>query len=335
MSKRIKAILILIIVLVITILSYFAWTIYAPVSSATNDHYFVVEKGEGVKVITKHLEREGLIKSDFNTRTYLWLKGLEGQLKAGTYKLNNHMSTRQVIKALVAGDPQEEVTVKIIEGWTNKEIGEYLEGLGLFPKEEFWQATLGRSDLAFEYNFLNGDNDYDLQGFLFPDTYRVYKDAKPEDIIRRMLDNFENKVSEDLRKEAVEKNITLHQAITMASIVEKEVPDDSNRQLVANIFYKRLNINMALQSDATVNYATGKSALQPTYDDLAVDSPYNTYKYQGLPPGPINNPSLSAITASIRPVKNDYWYFLTTKEGEVIYSMTGEEHLENKAKYLK
>jgi len=335
MTKKIKILLTLIIILVIAALGYFAWTIYAPVSSSTRDHYFVVFKGEGVKEITKRLEVEGLIKSDFNTRTYLWLKGLEGKLKAGKYKLNEHMSAKKVIEALVVGEPQDEVTVKIIEGWTNKEIGEYLEGLGLFPKEEFWQATLGRGDLAGKYTFLNGENDYDLQGFLFPDTYRVYKDSKPDDVIKKMLDNFDHKVEEELRKEVGEKNITLHQAVTMASIVEKEVPDDYNRQLVANIFYKRLNINMALQSDATVNYVTGKSALQPTYDDLAVDNAYNTYKYQGLPPGPINNPSLSAITASIRPEKNEYWYFLTTKEGEVIYSKTGEEHAANKVKYLR
>src|SRR3972149_5513944 len=174
----------------------------------------------------------------------------------------------------------------------------------------------------------------DLEGYLYPDTYYVYKDSRPEDLIKKMLDNFENK-TKDILAEAQVSDKDFHDILTLASIVEREVPKTSERPIIAGLFLKRIQIGMALQSDATVNYVTGKYRLRPTYDDLQVDSSYNTYKNRGLPPSPIGNPSISSIKAVLNPEQSEYLYFLSKPTGETVFSKTLDEHNENKAKYLK
>ncbi len=169
---------------------------------------------------------------------------------------------------------------------------------------------------------------------MFPDTYRIFKNATAQDIIEKMLDNFDQKISSELRTEISKQNKSIFDIITLASIVEKELSADEDRAIAADIFYRRMEIGMPLQSDATVNYVTGKKETRPSVDDTHTDSLYNTYQNRGLPPGPISNPGLSAIKAVIYPKANNYYYFLTTEEGDVIYSRTNDEHAENKAKYL-
>lgn len=145
----------------------------------------------------------------------------------------------------------------------------------------------------------------------------------------------EKKYTPEMRDKTKELGFSIHEILTLSSIIEKEVSSDEDRAIVSGIFHKRLKVGMGLQSDATVNYATGKGETRPSYDDISVDSPYNTYKYRGLPPGPISNPSLSAIRAALAPKESPYLYFLTTEEGKVIYSRTYEEHIIAKRKYLK
>jgi len=149
------------------------------------------------------------------------------------------------------------------------------------------------------------------------------------------LANFNAKLTPELRQEIVKQKKSFFEVLTLASIIEKEVSEPEDMKMVADIFYKRLKAGIALQSDATVNYATGKSLIQPTYQDLSVNSLYNTYRYPGLPPGPISNPGINALKAAIYPTPNPYYYFLTTESGQAIYSKTYEEHLINKNKYLK
>ncbi|OGY89834.1 MAG: hypothetical protein A2927_01170 [Candidatus Komeilibacteria bacterium RIFCSPLOWO2_01_FULL_45_10] len=149
-----------------------------------------------------------------------------------------------------------------------------------------------------------------------------------------MLDNFGAKLTQEMRVDIKNAGKSIFEVITLASIIEKEVRTEQDMKMVADIFNKRLEQGIALQSDATVNYVTGKGLVQPTAADIAVDNLYNTYKYRGLPPGPIANPGLKAIKAAIYPTPNQYYYFLTTAEGEVIYSQTYQEHLKNKSVYL-
>jgi UPF0755 protein len=173
-----------------------------------------------------------------------------------------------------------------------------------------------------------------LEGYLFPDTYRFYKSATPDQVVQKLLDTFGEKVILPLQDQITESKHTIFQIITLASIIEKEVKSDADRRIAAGIFWKRLELGMPLQSDATVNYITGKQALQPTNADLSTDSLYNTYKYPGLPPGPIDNPSFSAIRAVVNPEETSYLYFLTKPDGTTVFSKTYEEHLANKKRYL-
>jgi UPF0755 protein len=173
-----------------------------------------------------------------------------------------------------------------------------------------------------------------LEGYLYPDTYFIYADSTPETIIRKMLDNFGKKVTKDIREQAKSKNMTLNQVLTMASIIQKEVKTPEEMKLAAGLYFNRLNANKALESDSTITYVTGNYDSRASTEDLKIKSPYNTYTHNGLPPGPISNPSLIAITAVLNPTESDYMFFITDKSGKAIFSVTGEEHVENVEEHL-
>lgn len=173
-----------------------------------------------------------------------------------------------------------------------------------------------------------------LEGYLFPDTYRFFEDSTPEQVVAKLLENFNAKFSDSLRTSLTSQGRDVYETVILASIVERELQTDADRAKAADIFLRRIEAGIPLQSDATVNYVTGKSALQPTYDDLQIDSPYNTYKYPGLPPGPIGNPGLSALRAAVNPEANPYYYFLTGTDGKTHFAKTLEEHVLNRQKYL-
>jgi len=258
--------------------------------------------------------------------------------------------------------PQEEIiykpekTIKILEGWTIQEIAQYLEQEGVgsedelldligYPQTDYRKNTnlLEPKDFSLEFDFLSDKpNYYGLEGYLFPDTYRIYTDATLEDVIVKMLDNFGKKLTPQMRADIAKQGKTIYQIITMASLIEKEAPinnsDSENRdaKIISGIFWDRLKIGQALQSDATLSYILQDNKPQHSGRELEIDSPYNTYKHPGLPPGPICNPGLVAIEAAIYPIYTDYNYFLTPTDSQaVIYAVTYEQHLQNKYKYLK
>ena len=235
----------------------------------------------------------------------------------------------------------EETTVTTVEGWTNLQIAEQLERHVLFLKKDFLDA-LNKFDES-EYPLLARPENKDLEGYLFPDTYRFAKDATPEEVITKMLTNFSSRLDSIGIQDANQKynNLSLFEIITLASIIEKEsggqgattgdLSLQDERNLVASVFYNRLGIGQALESDATVNFITGKDSPGVSAEDLQVNSAYNTYKYAGLPPGPISNPSLGSIKAAITPAKSDYLYFLHKQpSGQVDFSRTFEEHKSKK-----
>ena len=249
-----------------------------------------------------------------------------------------------------------EVTIQIPEGWNNQEIARYLETKGPWTSQAFLQAvgsaqlTGGRlkaaatsTNFAAQFSFLQDRPPAaDLEGYLFPDTYRIYASSSVDEIITRMLSNFDEKLTPQMRADIKSQDQTIYNIITMASIVEKEAPIDYRRQdnqdakIIAGIFWNRLKNGQALESDATLSYILNDNESQHSGESLTVDSPYNTYKYRGLPPGPISNPGLLAIAAAIYPTASPYNYFLTTPgKNQVIYARTYAEHLQNKAKYLR
>lgn len=311
---------------------------------------FEIKEGTGVNQISRNLYDEGLIKNKFVFETYIWARQLENKIQAGEFELNKGINIYNLVAKLTSGEALiKEKNITIIEGWNLRDIREYLDGedvkqigdlfgLAGFPATDY---TLHldlphMKDFSSEYTFLESKpKNISLEGYLFPDTYRIFRDATAEDVIYKMLDNFDSKLEDELRQEIKRQGKTIHQVITLASIVEREARGEENKKLVAGIFLNRLKAGMPLQSDATVNYITQKQDLRPSIQDTKIDSFYNTYKYKGLPIGPICNPGLESIKSVIYPKANDYWYFLTTPEGEFIYSKTHDEHVINKQKYLK
>lgn len=254
-------------------------------------------------------------------------------IKAGEYTITSPVTVPALVRILITGVPKPERSLTFIEGWSMKEISEYLERQQGVPASSFGEFTAGL--FSDEFRFLkNVSPDTPLEGYLFPDTYRVFDDSDARDIARKALGNFDTQYSGLARERGKAQTRSLHEIVTIASIVEREVRDDPDRARVADIINRRLAKGMPLQMDSTINYITGKGKTRSSRDDLAIDSPYNTYKYPGLPPGPISNPGLSSLKGVLQPEANPYWYFLTTADGRVIYAKTFEEHVRNKRTYL-
>jgi len=348
--KIISLIIIIAIISAVVAVGYFVNQFFF-ISSADweEDQVFNIEFGEGVNQISYNLKDRGLINNMFIFETYVWLIGSGGNFKAGNFSLSPGMSMMSITSILTLSGVESDVEVTILEGWTNREIGEYLESIGITTVEE-WYAVVGDPaldlsaspgarepvDFSAEFDFLaDKPASVSLEGYLFPDTYRVFADATAEDIARRMLDNFSKKFSLELRRAAANQGKTIFEVVTMASVIEREARTSDSRRMVSDIFWRRLDIGMPLQACSTVNYITGKSDPAVTLVDRDIESPFNTYQNAGLPLGPIANPSLDSIQAALEPTANDYLYFLTTPEGEMIYSATNDEHVANKQKYLK
>ena len=334
-KKRARAFLFIVLIVGVGLVTYYHKTITAPASADSALHQFIVEPGKGSGDISYQLRDAGLIKNALVFQFYIWQTGISSKLKSGEYFIPGTASIKDIAQILFIGpSATKERTVTFIEGWNNQQIAQYLESQGFGSTEQFLSLVQKKESWWDDFSALaSRPRDVDLEGYLFPDTYRIFSDASLEDIIKKMLANFELKLTSQMRADIIARDMTIHQILTLASIIEKEVPGDADRKVVADIFYKRLAAGMALQADSTVNYFTGKGLARASADDISIDHPYNTYKYRGLPPVPITNPSLSAITAAIYPTPNPYWFFLTTPSGEAIYSKTFEEHISNKNKY--
>jgi len=311
---------------------------------------FTINQGEGVHQVSYDLKKQGLIDSSFVFETYLWAIKGGNKILAGEHKINDSWSVRRLVNALISGYALEnEREIKILEGWDLRDIANYFVNEGIIKeKEELFElvgypgvdytinATLPKpKDFSADYEFLmEKPKNLSLEGYLFPDTYRVYKNAKLEDIIKKMLDNFDHKIDSEMVGEIENQDKKLYDILILASIVEKEAKTPEDKKRVAGVYYNRLDIGMALQADPTVNYITEKKTDRPSQEDIGTDSLYNTYKYPGLPFGPICNPGMDSILAVIYPEKNDYFYFLNTPEGKMIFSKTLAEHKRNREKYF-
>lgn len=287
---------------------YIAYFFYAltPVSSGADKVSIVIDKGQGFREIAEILEDRGLIRSEKAFKTYALLSGAARELKAGDYILSSSQSARAILERLVSG-PEQDIAATIVEGETVKDINEKLAALGILT---------GKNKIPQKH-----------EGYLFPDTYRFFPNSSVDDVLKKFSENFQQKVFKIDQK-----------TLTMASLIEKEVPLAEDRFLVSGILWKRLRAGMHLQVDATVCYAKLKS-LEGCYplrrEDFSTDSQYNTYKYYGLPPSPIGNPGISAIMAARHPRESEFWYYLSDPgTRKTIFAKTLEEHNENRLKYL-
>ncbi len=317
---------------------YFEWQINYPISQNSTEKNFVIEKGEGVKKIAADLEKSGLIKNAFYFETYVWREKIEKKLQAGEYLLKENMNIPEIVEILIKGEiisNQKKIT--IIEGWKINDIGGYLQENKIISAKEFETAAKGwRGGKNYQYDFLkNLPAKASLEGFLFPDTYFIYEDANAEDIIDKMLKNFDKYLTKEMRDEIKKQNKSIFEIITMAGLLEKEVRTGKDRKIAAGIFYKRIEEEIPLESCATIAYILKKDKRQYSFEDTRIESPYNTYLNKGLPPAPICNPGESAIKAAIWPEKSEYNFFLSKEDGETVFSKTLEEHNSAKAKWVK
>ncbi|MFQ5880282.1 MAG: endolytic transglycosylase MltG, partial [Dehalococcoidia bacterium] len=265
------------------------------------------------------------------------LEGVEGSLGAGEYQLQKGMPVAEVMQALQQA-PAAPMLVTIPEGLRAEEIGAILEEERVVPAQEFMQAIA--LDYGDEFDFLADlPPAATLEGYLFPDTYDFPREATAEEVVREMLTNFDGLFRPELRREASAAGLTIHQVVTLASIVEREVVVGDERPIIAGVFLHRLELEMPLGADPTVQYTVandpnsvaiyGYWKRELTVDDLAVDSPYNTRLNPGLPPGPIANPGLASLEAVVRPATTTYLYFVAKPDGSHAFAETEEEHLQN------
>lgn len=318
---------------------FYIWQIYIPRNfGAKQQQLFLIERGRGVKDIASALEDQKLIKNRIIFQLYAIVSGNFQKLQAGSYFLSPGMNVPQMINKFVSGEVAA-IKLTIPEGYTIQEIQNGLNRAILqsgFAKEELNITQLKAEKFNSKYGFLkNLPRNAGLEGFLFPDTYLILYGDNAEIAAGRMLDNFNLKLAPELRSEIIQQDKAIFEIITMASLIEKEDRSLENRKIISGILWKRLEAGIALQVDATIVYITGKKTAKVSAQDTKANSPYNTYKYRGLPPGPIANPGLESILAAVYPEKSDYLYYLSTPEGKTIFSKTLEEHNLTKTKYLK
>lgn len=284
---------------------------------------FSLEIKEGDKVVT--LENR-LIEAKLLSRRFAWLfpwwgsvKGYDTRIKTGSVKIPYGASIAMMWE-LLKSPTNQTIALRFIEGWNVRDIKNYLEEQGV------------RGDL---YDITGEPPSPDtVEGYLFPDTYEFFADATAHDVVDKMRLNFETKITPELRAEISRQGKTLEEIVTIASIIELEVTGWEDRRLVSDIIRRRLANGWPLQMDSTVNYIHDNRRRSATFEEIESDSPYNTYKFKGLPPGPISNPGLQAIEAAVYPKKNDYWFFLHAADGSIKYGRTFEEHQENR-KFLR
>lgn len=295
-----------------------------------------IPMGSTVNNVADILKENNLIKNEFIFKINFKMKNNYSHMKSGKYLLNQKLSNSEIIDKLVSGEIyQDGIKVTIPEGSTSNEIIAILVKNELGKKEDFEELVSNPSEFYDDFEFLNQKDIKSLEGFLYPSTYYFDKDAKAKDIIKEMLTLFDRNYTDELKQKQKERGMTLQEVVNLASIVEKEAVIDEDRPIIASVFYNRLDQNMALQSDATLQYIFETRKKSITYNDLKIDSPYNTYVEKGLPPTPIANPCIKSIEAVLKPANTDYLYFVASIDGGNVYSKTYEEHKKNVNKYRK
>ncbi len=294
-----------------------------------------ISEGAKVDEVAKVLEEKGVIKSALMFKLESALKGKDDNFSAGTFKVNSKMTSDDINSTLrKKGALAVDVKATIREGFNTKEIGEYLESLGVVSKDDFINAC---NNGQFDYSFLNDipNRENRLEGYLFPDTYFFRKNSKPEQVINKMLTRFEEIYTADYSLRAKELGFTTDQVITMASIIEKEIKKGDERGKAASVIYNRLDTDMPLQMCSTVLFVLDKRKDRLLEDDLKTESPYNTYINKGLPPGPISNPGKACIDAALFPDDSKYLYFVVKDEetGEHFFTENYDAFVNAKVQY--
>ncbi len=289
-----------------------------------------IPPGEGTRAIGQRLTEAGVVRDPLTFRVALKVSGNARGLKAGEYRFDRPMSMLDVIDKIARGDV-DVLSITFPEGLTIAEMAAIFEARGFGPASTFISAANDPSAIQAV-----DPSAKDLEGYLFPDTYALARRAPPLQAVHAMVERFQQVLTPQVRAAAEAQGLTVRQLVTLASIVEKETARADERPLVAAVYSNRLKLGMGLQSDPTVIYALqqgGKFTGNLRRDDLRLDSPYNTYRYAGLPPGPIAAPGKASLEAAANPAAVDYLYFVSRNDGSHEFARTLDEHNRNVQKY--
>lgn len=332
------------------------WFLYTEIYTASVQKVefvkFEVKEGENAEQLAERLAGEGVVRQAWLFKKYLALTGIDKKINVGEFEVKAPVTLSRIAQALSQPGLNEDV-ITIIPGWNLRNIADYLKKQGLVSTIEEFYTVVGEPAVNYrtsklpkpKIDFLPEANPplaekdklwyVSYEGYLAPETYRIYKNATVKDIVIKLLQEREKQITPELWQDIEKSGHSFFEILTMASILEREVKNIEDKKLVADIFWRRYERNWALQADSTVHYALNKTGeVFTTTEERNSNSPWNTYKYPGLPLGPISNPSIDSIKAAVYPEKNNYWYFLTTEEGEVKYAKTLEEQNQNRQKYL-
>jgi len=334
MKNKKYFIIILVAVLLVGGLFYFRNKIYYSHGSREDGKSFEIKKGEGSAEIAEKLKADGLIAGKLYFYYYVQSHKLKSKIMPGVYSLSGNMTIPEIAQ-IITNPESQFIKITFPEGFTAEQMAERLTENNLDGKG-FFEIVKNPGEFKKRYSYLTPENVETLEGYLFPDTYFFKPETSAENIVGRLLDTFDQRLSDQMRDDINEQEKSVNEIVIMASIVEREVQVASDMKIVSGIFWNRIKNEQRLQSDAPLSYILNDKEDQHSGEDLELDSPYNTYRYAGLPPGPISNPGLNALTAAVYPKDSSYNYFLTVSvdgEKKVIFSRTFDEHKTNRQKY--
>lgn len=302
----------------------------------TTEFEYTIKSGSNLTKVSNELQELGYIQSAKAMVDYAQDQEMTN-IKAGTYLISKSMAPTEMVSMFFEGKVFRGKKFVVQEGLEAIQIAEKVQSEGLGSSEKFMELVNNPSHFAADYNFLKDPNIKSLEGYLYPLTYGFKESDGEEYIIRTMLNSFNNIYVSEIEPKLVNNSMSLNEVIILASIVEREAALAEEMPLVASVFENRLNINMPLQSCATVQYILKERKWILSNEEIAIDSPYNTYKYKGLPISAIASPSITAIHAVLDHPETNYMYFLSKNDGtgSQVFAVTYEEHLANKEKYLK
>jgi UPF0755 protein len=294
------------------------------------EQFVTIEPGSGTRTIGQLLIQAGVVRDDATFRAALWRTGRARALQAGEFRFDRPMTAVEVIEKIARGDIFTR-RITFPEGLNIREMARIYEQHGFGKAAAFIQAASDPSAIR-DIDALATD----LEGYLFPETYAVKRDTSAAILVGAMVARFHQLFSPEMQRAAGALELTPREAVTLASLVEKETAQPSERPMVAAVYLNRLRLGMGMQADPTVIYAlqrAGRYSGNLRRDDLSFDSPYNTYRYAGLPPGPIASPGLASLQAAVAPAKVDYLYFVSRNDGSHVFAHTLAEHNENVRQY--
>lgn len=331
---KLKYLLLLIIALLIAVAGAAGWIAvdlhrfaHRPADGEEHSHIVSVAPGESFGMLSARLEKAGVITSDIRFKIIARLSGDDKRLRAGEYALSTAMTPMEIIDILASGKVLLH-RLTIPEGYTIDQVATEVEKAGLASAEEF--SRLARDPSLVSELQLDGPS---LEGYLFPDTYHFPREVSARGIITTMVNAYQSLVTDEWRNRAHELDLSIHDIVTLASIIEKETGAPSERPIIASVFHNRLKKRMRLESDPTVIYGIESFDGNITRRHLSSATPYNTYVIRGLPPGPIANPGRAALEAALYPAETDYLFFVSKKDGTHYFSKTIAEHTEAVRKY--